>query len=81
MEKLPSLDPVINLAKRRGIFFNSAELYGGANGLFDLGPLGVEMSNRIKQLWWKRFVWQRDDVLGLDAAIITPAAVLEASGQ
>jgi glycyl-tRNA synthetase len=81
MEKLPSLDPVINLAKRRGIFFNSAELYGGANGLFDLGPLGVEMSNRIKQLWWKRFVWQRDDVLGLDAAIITPAAVLEASGH
>lgn len=81
MEKLPSLDPVINLAKRRGIFFNSAELYGGANGLFDLGPLGVEMSNRIKQLWWKRFVWQREDILGLDAAIITPAAVLEASGH
>lgn len=79
--KLNSLDPVLNLAKRRGFFFNSAELYGGANGLFDLGPLGVEMTNRIKQQWWKRFVHNRDDVLGLDAAIITPAVVLSASGH
>lgn len=81
MEKLQSLDPVLNLAKRRGIFFSSAELYGGANGLYDLGPLGVEMANRIKQLWWKRFVHMREDVLGLDAAVITPAVVLNASGH
>jgi glycyl-tRNA synthetase len=79
--KLPSLDPVINLAKRRGFFFNTAELYGGANGLFDLGPHGVEMTNRIKQLWWQRFVHQREDVVGIDAALITPAVVLEASGH
>ncbi|MEZ0286664.1 MAG: glycine--tRNA ligase [Candidatus Paceibacterota bacterium] len=79
--KLPTLDPIVNLAKRRGIFYNTAELYGGANGLFDRGPLGVEMVMRIKQLWWKRFVHRRDDVVGLDAAIITPAVVLQASGH
>jgi glycyl-tRNA synthetase len=72
---------LLNLAKRRGFFFNSAELYGGANGLFDMGPLGVEMLNRIKQEWWKKFVHGREDVLGLDAAIITPAVVFQASGH
>jgi len=80
-QKLSSLDPIVNLAKRRGFFFNTAELYGGANGLFDLGPLGLEMTNRIKQLWWRWFVHERSEVYGLDAAILTPAVVLEASGH
>jgi glycyl-tRNA synthetase len=79
--KLPSLDPIVNLAKRRGFFYNTAELYGGANGLYDMGPYGVELSNRIKWLWWKRFVQMREDIVGIDAALITPAVVLEASGH
>jgi glycyl-tRNA synthetase len=78
---LDSLDPIINLAKRRGIFFPTADIYGGANGLFDYGPLGVELTNNIKQLWWKRFVQEREDMVGIDAAILTPAAVLKASGH
>ncbi len=84
MEKPPrttSLDPILNLAKRRGFFFNSAEIYNGANGLFDYGPLGVELGNNIKKLWWQRFVYMREDVVGLDAAILTPEAVLKASGH
>ena len=51
-----SLDAIINLAKRRGFFFGSAEIYGGASGLIDLGPLGTELSNNLKSLWWKRFL-------------------------
>jgi glycyl-tRNA synthetase len=77
----PSLEAVVNLAKRRGFFFPSAELYGGANGLYDLGPYGVAIASRIKELWWRRFVQWRSDVLGIDTAILTPAAVLEASGH
>ena len=78
---LTSLDPLVALAKRRGFFFQTADIYGGASGLFDYGPLGVEMANNIKQLWWRRFVQQRDDMVGVDAAILTPAAVLKASGH
>ena len=78
---IDSLDPIINLAKRRGFYFPSSEIYGGANGVFDLGPLGVELNNNIKKLWWKRFVQQRDDMVGIDAAILTLPAVLKASGH
>ncbi|MBU6389016.1 glycine--tRNA ligase, partial [Patescibacteria group bacterium] len=74
-------DPIVNLAKRRGFLFPAAEIYGGASGLLDLGPLGVELNNSIKQLWWKRFVRQREDMVGLDSAILTPAPVLKASGH
>ncbi len=81
MQRATSLEPILNLVKRRGIFFNSAEIYNGAGGLFDMGPLGVEISNNIKRAWLRRFVYGRDDMLGLDAAILTPAAVLEASGH
>lgn len=79
--RVTSLEPIVNLAKRRGLFFNSAEIYNGANGLFDYGPLGVELQNNIKKLWWRNFIYGRDDVLGLDAAILTPHAVLKASGH
>jgi glycyl-tRNA synthetase len=78
---LDSLDPIVNLAKRRGFLFPSAEIYGGAGGILDLGPLGTELNNNVKQLWWKRFVQQRDDMVGLDSAILTPAPVLKASGH
>lgn len=76
-----SLDAIVNLAKRRGFIFQSAEIYGGAGGLFDLGPLGVELNNNIKALWWKRFVQSRDDMVGLDSSILTIAPVLKASGH
>ncbi len=76
-----SIDPVLNLAKRRGFFFQSAEIYGGAGGLIDLGPLGTELASNLRQLWWKRFVRQRDDMVGLDSAILTIEPVLKASGH
>lgn len=75
-----SLDPILNLAKRRGFFFGSSEIYGGAAGLIDLGPLGVELSNNIKKRWWQRFVQERQDIVGIDAAILTPAVVMDAAG-
>lgn len=80
-DRVTSLDPILNLAKRRGLFFNTAEIYNGANGLFDYGPLGNEMVRNLKRLWWRRFVLGRDDMLGIDAAILTPEAVLKASGH
>lgn len=76
-----SLDPIIALAKRRGFVYQTAELYGGANGLFDLGPYGVELARRIKERWWQRFVLAREDVVGVDAALVTPEVVLKASGH
>jgi glycyl-tRNA synthetase len=75
------LEPIVNLAKRRGFFFPSAEIYGGASGLIDLGPLGVELNNNLKKLWWRRFVQQRTDIVGLDSAILTVEPVLRASGH
>ena len=78
---ISSLDPIVNLAKRRGFLFPSAEIYGGGGGLIDLGPLGTELARNIKQLWWKRFIQQREDMVGIDASIITPEAVLKASGH
>lgn len=80
-QRVTSLDPILNLAKRRGFFFNSAEIYNGVNGLFDNGPLGVEMMRNLKRVWWRRFVLRREDMLGLDAAILTPEVVLKASGH
>lgn len=76
-----TLDQIVNLAKRRGFFFPSAELYGGAGSIIDLGPYGVEMMNAIKQLWWKRFIQGRADMVGIDSAILTPEPVLKASGH
>lgn len=76
-----SLDAVNNLAKRRGFFFPSAEIYAGAGGLIDLGPLGAELNNNLKKIWWKRFVQEREDMAGVDSAILTPAPVLKASGH
>ncbi len=80
--KKPDLmEQVTNLAKRRGFVFPSGEIYGGLNGFWDYGPLGVELKNNIKKLWWQSNVRGRDDVVGLDAAIITNPKVWEASGH
>jgi glycyl-tRNA synthetase len=81
MSEQKSLEPILNLIKRRGFIFNSADLYGGANGLFDLGPLGVELNNNIKKAWWRRFIQMREDIVPIDAAILTPAPILKASGH
>ncbi len=69
------------LCKRRGFIFRSSEIYGGFNGFFDYGPLGVELKNNIKAAWWKDFVHMRDDVVGLDASIIMHPNVWRASGH
>ena len=69
------------LCKRRGFIYRSSEIYGGFNGFFDFGPLGVELKNNIKQAWWKDFVHGRDDIVGLDASIIMHPDIWRASGH
>jgi glycyl-tRNA synthetase len=75
------LDKVTNLAKRRGFVFPSAEIYGGFRSTYDYGPLGVNMLRNVRQAWWRSMVQRRDDVVGLDAAILGPPAVWAASGH
>jgi len=75
------MDEITSLAKRRGFIFPSSEIYGGLKGFWDYGPLGVELKNNIKRLWWKSMVYERDDVVGLDASIIMNPKVWEASGH
>lgn len=76
-----SLETIISFAKRRGFVFPSAEIYGGLSSCYDYGPLGVELKNNIKRVWWKTMVQRRNDILGLDSAILTPQIVWEASGH
>ena len=75
------LETLVSLAKRRGFIFPSAEIYGGFASTYDYGPLGVEMKRNIRELWWRRTVQERDDVVGLEAAIITNPQVWHASGH
>ena len=75
------MEKIISLCKRRGFIFPGSEIYGGLANSWDYGPLGVELKNNIKQLWWKRFVHQRDDMAGIDAALIMNPKVWEASGH
>ncbi len=72
---------IIALLKRRGFIFQAGEIYGGISGFWDYGPLGIELKNNIKKLWWKTMVYQREDVVGIDGAIITHPKVWEASGH
>ncbi len=74
------MEKIVSLSKRRGFVFQSSEIYGGLNGCWDYGPLGVEMLNNLKQAWWK-FMTYRDDVEGLDASILMHPKVWEASGH
>ena len=76
-----NIEDLISLCKRRGFIFQSSEIYGGTQGLYDYGPLGVELKNNIKNSWWKSVVYERDDVEGLDAAILTKQSVLMYSGH
>lgn len=75
------LEKVVSLCKRRGFIFPGSEIYGGLTGFWDYGPLGVELKNNIKKMWWRGMVYQRDDIVGLDAAIIMNPQVWEASGH
>ncbi len=75
------MDKIISLAKRRGFIFPGSEIYGGLANSWDFGPLGVELKNNIKQEWWRRFVQGRDDIVGIDTAIIMNPDVWKASGH
>jgi len=74
-------DKVVNLCKRRGFVFPSAEIYGGFRSTYDYGPIGVLLLRNVKDAWWRSMVQLRDDIVGLDAAILSPPAVWEASGH
>ena len=74
-------DKINSLAKRRGFVFPSSEIYGGAGATWDYGPLGVELKNNVKRAWWRAMVQLRDDIVGLDAAILMHPRVWEASGH
>lgn len=75
------MEKIVSLAKRRGFIYPGSEIYGGFSGFWDYGPLGVELKNNIKKEWWKSMVYGRDDVVGLDAAIIMNPEVWEKSGH
>lgn len=75
------MEEIVSLCKRRGFIFQSSEIYGGLQGLYDYGPLGVELKNNLKAAWWRAMVYERDDVEGLDAAILTHNRVLHYSGH
>ena len=74
-------DKIVNLCQRRGFVFRSAEIYGGFRSAYDYGPLGVLLLRNVKEQWWRSMVQQRHDVVGLDASILSPPAVWEASGH
>lgn len=75
------MDKITSLAKRRGFIFQSSEIYGGYQGFWDYGPVGVELKNNIKKAWWKSMVYDREDIVGLDAAIIMNPVTWEKSGH
>ena len=75
------LDAVTNLAKRRGFVFPSGEIYGGTRSAWDYGPLGVELKENIKRQWWRAMVTSREDIVGIDSAVILPRQVWVASGH
>ncbi|MBF0547698.1 MAG: glycine--tRNA ligase [Candidatus Riflebacteria bacterium] len=75
------LDKIISLCKRRGFLFQGSEQYGGLQGTWDYGPMGVELKNNVKRAWWRRMVYERDDMEGLDCAIMMNRLVLKYSGH
>ena len=79
-QPLPPMDEIVSLCKRRGIIFPSSEIYNGYAGFFDYGPLGAELKKNLKDAWWKHFVTQREDVVGLDSSIIHNPTTWKSSG-
>src|SRR3989344_2372133 len=80
-EKENKMDKIVSLCKRRGFIFQGSDIYGGLAGIFDYGPLGVELRHNIKQYFWQKFITEREDVYGMGAAILMPEKVWEASGH
>ena len=76
-----TMEELVSLCKRRGFIFQSNDIYGGVKGLYDYGPMGVELKNNLKQSWWKSMIYERDDIEGLDATILTGPDVLKHSGH
>ena len=76
-----NMETIVSLCKRRGFVFQGSEIYGGIGGFWDYGPLGVELKNNIKRAWWRAMVQERDDIVGIDAAIIMNPLVWRASGH
>src|SRR5664280_3020287 len=77
----PLMEKIVSLCKRRGFIYQSSEIYGGINGFWDYGPLGVELKRNVKELWWNVMTRQRDDVAGLEATIIMHPQIWKASGH
>lgn len=77
----PTMEEITALAKRRGFIFQSSEIYGGINGVWDYGPVGVEMKRNVREAWWRDMVTLRDDVVGIETSIIMHPAVWRASGH
>jgi glycyl-tRNA synthetase len=75
------MEKIVSLCKRRGFIFQSSEIYGGLNGAWDYGPLGVELKRNLKNYWWRKMVHERDDVVGMDGSILMNRAVWKASGH
>ena len=75
------MERIVSLCKRRGFIFQANEIYGGLNGVWDYGPLGVELKRHLKDYWWRVMVRERDDVVGMDGSILTHRAALKASGH
>lgn len=80
-KNLELMEKIVSLSKRRGFVFQGSEIYGGLAGTWDLGPLGVALNNNLKREWWKMFVESREDMYGLDAAILMNEKVWDASGH
>ena len=80
-ERNERMEKIVSLCKRRGFIFQSSEIYGGLNGFWDYGPLGVELKKNLKDFWWRRNVRERDDIVGMDGSIIMNRAVWKASGH
>ncbi len=76
-----TMEKIVSLCKRRGFIFQSSEIYGGINACYDYGPLGVELKKNVKELWWRSMVYERDDIVGLDASILMHPKIWEASGH
>ena len=76
-----TMDKIVSLCRRRGFIFQSSEIYGGLNGAYDYGPMGVQLKNNIRDLWWKEMTQLHDSIVGLDASILMHSKVWEASGH
>ena len=78
---MATMEEIVSLAKRRGFVYPSSEIYGGWEATYDFGPLGAEMLRNLRNLWWEEFVQKKQNVVGLDSAIISHPRVWEASGH